>query len=85
MGLLVLCALVVFGVIRIRKNPHKIGRDSRFYGSHTGGAWLILASIATIVITLFVYRGAQINTGTFPYRQRCVRVGVGRLAARSAR
>ncbi len=54
-------------MIRIRKNPHRIGRESRFYGSHTGGAWLILASIATIVITLFVYRGAQINTGTFPY------------------
>ncbi len=67
MGLLVLCALVVFGVIRIRKNPHKIGRESRFYGSHTGGAWLILASIATIVITLFLYRGAQINNGTFPF------------------
>ena len=67
MGLLVLCALVVFSVIRIRKNPHKIGRESRFYGSHTGGAWLILASIATIVITLFLYRGAQINNGTFPF------------------
>ena len=67
MGLLVLVALVVFSVIRIRKNPHKLGRQSRFYGSHTGGAWLILGSIATIVITLFVYRGAQINNGTFPY------------------
>jgi Fe-S oxidoreductase len=66
-GLAVLVALVVFSVIRIRKNPHKVGRDSRFYGSHTGGAWLILASIATIVITLFVYRGAQINNGTFPF------------------
>jgi len=66
-GLLVLAALVVFSVIRIRRNPHKIGRESRFYGSHTGGAWLILLSIATIVVTLFVYRGAQVNTGTFPY------------------
>jgi Fe-S oxidoreductase len=66
-GLLVLVGLVVFTVIRIRRNPHRIGRQSRFYGSHTGGAWLILASIATIVITLFVYRGAQVNTGTFPY------------------
>ena len=66
-GLLVLAGLSVFTVIRIKRNPHKIGRESRFYGSHTGGAWLILASIATIVITLFVYRGAQVNTGTFPY------------------
>jgi Fe-S oxidoreductase len=67
MGLAVLVALVVFSVIRIRTNPHKIGRESRFYGSHTSGAWLILASIATIVLTLFVYRGAQINNGTFPF------------------
>ena len=66
-GLAVLVALVVFSVIRIRKNPHKVGRESRFYGSHTGGAWLILASIATIVITMFIYRGAQINNGTFPF------------------
>ncbi len=66
-GLLVIVGITIFSVIRIRKNPHRIGRESRFYGSHTGGAWLILASIATIVITLFVYRGAQINTGTFPY------------------
>jgi Fe-S oxidoreductase len=66
-GLLVLAGLVVFSAIRIKRNPHRIGRESRFYGSHTGGAWLILASIATIVLTLFVYRGAQVNTGTFPY------------------
>ena len=79
-GLLVLCALVVFTVIRIKKNPHKIGRKSRFYGSHTGGAWLILGSIAAIVVTLFLYRGAQINTGTFPYRSGAfVSEAVGRL------
>ena len=66
-GLLVLIALVVFAIIRIRRNPDKIGRESRFYGSHTGGAWLILGAIAAIVITLFIYRGAQINTGNFPY------------------
>ncbi|MCA0330299.1 MAG: 4Fe-4S dicluster domain-containing protein [Actinobacteria bacterium] len=67
-GLLVLVGLVIFTVIRIKRNPHRIGRQSRFYGSHTGGAWLILGLIATIVITLFVYRGAQINTGTFPFQ-----------------
>jgi len=66
-GLLVLIALVVFAIIRIRRSPEKIGRESRFYGSHTGGAWLILASIAAIIITMFIYRGAQINTGHFPY------------------
>lgn len=67
-GLLVLVGLAIFTVIRIRRNPHRIGRESRFYGSHTGGAWLILGLIATIVITLFIYRGAQINTGTFPFQ-----------------
>ena len=66
-GVLVLIALIVFAIIRIRRNPDKIGRESRFYGSHTGGAWLILGAIAAIVITLFIYRGAQINTGNFPY------------------
>jgi len=66
-GLLVLIALVVFAIIRIRRNPDKIGRESRFYGSHTGGAWLILGAIAAIIITMFIYRGAQINTGNFPY------------------
>jgi Fe-S oxidoreductase len=66
-GLLVLVGVTVFTIIRIKRNPHRIGRESRFYGSHTGGAWLILALIATIVVTLFVYRGAQINTGVFPF------------------
>ncbi len=66
-GLLVLIALVVFAIIRIRRNPEKIGRESRFYGSHTGGAWLILGAIAAIIITMFIYRGAQINTRNFPY------------------
>ncbi|MBI1378892.1 MAG: 4Fe-4S dicluster domain-containing protein [Frankiales bacterium] len=67
-GVLVLVALVVFTVIRVRRDPHRIGKKSRFYGSHTGGAWLILVLIAAIVITLFVYRGAQVNTGAFPYQ-----------------
>ena len=81
-GLLVLIALVVFAVIRIRRNPDKIGRDSRFYGSHTGGAWLILIAIATIVITLFIYRGAQINTGNFPYASGAfISEWVGKLLA----
>ena len=51
-------------VIRIRQEPAQIGRESRFGCSHTGGAWLILASIA-ISSSLFIYCGAQINNGTF--------------------
>ncbi|HUW16193.1 MAG TPA: (Fe-S)-binding protein, partial [Actinomycetes bacterium] len=63
----VLVAIVVFTVIRIRQNPARRGRLSRFYGSHTGAAWLVLLMIFNVVWTLFLYRGAQINTGNFPY------------------
>ena len=81
-GVLVLVGLVVFTAIRIKRNPHRIGRKSRFYGSHTGGAWMILGFIAAIVITLFIYRGAQINTGTFPFDSGAfVSEGVGALLA----
>ena len=66
-ALLVLLGLAIFTGIRIKRNPHRIGRKSRFYGSHTGGAWLILGFIAGIVITLLIYRGAQINNGVFPF------------------
>jgi Fe-S oxidoreductase len=63
----VLVALGVFAVIRIRQAPARRERGSRFYGSHTGAAWLVLALIASVMITLLVYRGAQTNTGDFPY------------------
>ena len=68
-ALAVLAGLTIFTIIRIKKNPHRLGRWSRFYGSHTGGAWLILALIATIVVTLFVYRGAQWATGVLPWQE----------------
>jgi Fe-S oxidoreductase len=63
----VLCGLVTFAVIRLRSDPHKEGRESRFFGSHTGAAWLVLGMIALVIITLLLYRGAQQNTGVFPY------------------
>src|SRR5438034_5628472 len=31
----VLCGLATFAVIRLRNDPHKEGRRSRFFGSHT--------------------------------------------------
>jgi Fe-S oxidoreductase len=64
----VLVALLVFTVIRVRANPGTEGRRSRFFGSHTGAAWLVLFMIFNVVWTLLLYRGAQINTGHFPYR-----------------
>ncbi len=63
----VLAALVTFTVIRIRNAPERRHRDSRFFGSHLGAAWLILGMISLVMITLLVYRAAQYNTGVFPF------------------
>ena len=63
----VLLSLVVFTVIRIKNAPARKDRASRFYGSHLGPAWLVLFMISMVIVTLLVYRGAQINTGYFPF------------------
>jgi Fe-S oxidoreductase len=63
----VLVALAVFAVIRLQNQPETKKRASRFYGSHTGAAWIILLMITLVVVTLLIFRGAQVNTGHFPY------------------
>ena len=63
----VLIGLVTFAVIRLRHQPRREGRKSRFDGSHLGAAWLVLGMIFLVIATLLIYRGAQINTGVFPY------------------
>ncbi|HEV8220739.1 MAG TPA: (Fe-S)-binding protein [Streptosporangiaceae bacterium] len=63
----VLVGLITFAVIRLRHEPRREGRKSRFDGSHLGAAWLVLAMIFLVIATLLIYRGAQINTGVFPY------------------
>ena len=63
----VLAGIITFTVIRLRDNPHKEGRRSRFFGSHTRAAWVVLGMIFLVIATLLLYRGAQINTGVFPY------------------
>src|SRR3984957_16955120 len=63
----VLDGIITFAVIRLRADPKREGRKSRFAGSHTGAAWLVLFLIFLVVATLLIYRGAQINTGDFPY------------------
>jgi Fe-S oxidoreductase len=66
----VLLALVVFSIIRLKNAPARKERQSRFYGSHTGAAWLVLALIAGVMVTLLLYRAAQVNTvdpHQFPY------------------
>jgi Fe-S oxidoreductase len=63
----VLVGIATFTTIRLRTDPKREGRKSRFAGSHTGAAWLVLALIFLVIATLLLYRGAQINTGVFPY------------------
>src|SRR6266536_1842470 len=63
----VLAGLVVFALIRLFQSPKRAGRKSRFFGSHLGPAWFVLFMIFNVMWTLLLYRGAQINTGNFPY------------------
>ncbi|MEV4835550.1 (Fe-S)-binding protein [Nonomuraea sp. NPDC049486] len=62
-----LLGLVAFAVIRLRESPAKLGRGSRFSGSHLGGAWLVLFMIFNIIWTLFLARGAAAANGNLPY------------------
>jgi Fe-S oxidoreductase len=64
----VLCGLVAFAAIRLVQSPTREGRKSRFSGSHLGAAWFVLFMIFNVMWTLLLYRGAQINTGYFPYK-----------------
>jgi hypothetical protein len=64
----VLVSLVVFTIIRAVNSPKRKQRESRFYGSHTGAAWLVLIFISLVIITLLGYRAAQEKTGHFPYQ-----------------
>ncbi|GAA0906499.1 (Fe-S)-binding protein [Virgisporangium ochraceum] len=62
-----LAAVVVFAVIRVRHAPAREGRRSRFFGSHPAAGWIVLLMIFNVVWSLLLYRGAQVNTGNFPY------------------
>ena len=63
----VLVSLGVFTAIRIKNSPERENRRSRFFGSHTGAAWLVLVMILGVILSLLFYRAAQINTGNFSY------------------
>ena len=66
-ALAVLFGITTFAIIRVVREPKKIGRDSRFYGSHTGGAWVILFMIFNVIWTYALFRGAAVATGNLPY------------------
>ena len=64
MGLL---GIIAFGAIRVKNSPKRLGRQSRFQGSHLGGAWLTLFFIFNVIWTMFLFRGSGVATGNFPY------------------
>ena len=59
--------ITTFAIIRLRSEPKEYGRQSRFYGSHTGGAWLILFMIFNVIWTYAMFRGSSVNNGNLPY------------------
>jgi Fe-S oxidoreductase len=67
MAVAVLLGLATFAVLRLRNTPERRKRDSRFYGSHTRPAWVILGMITLVIVTLLLLRGAQWNADQFPY------------------
>jgi Fe-S oxidoreductase len=67
-GVAVLLGLITFSVIRYRNAPERKSRASRFYGSHTGPAWVILGMISLVILTMFGIRAAQLNTGVSPWQ-----------------
>ncbi len=53
-----LLGLFAFWQIRLKNSPAKLERKSRFFGSHLGGAYLVLFMIFNVIWTLFLFRGA---------------------------
>ena len=68
-GVAVLLGIVTFAFLRLRQDPAKQQRDSRFYGSHTGAAWVVLTLIFFVLVTMFGIRAAQLNTGHSPWNE----------------
>ncbi|PZS19660.1 MAG: Fe-S oxidoreductase [Pseudonocardiales bacterium] len=66
-ALAVLLGIIWFAINRLQDAPSRRQRASRFYGSHTGPAWVILGMIFLVIATLLLYRGAQYNTGHSPF------------------
>ncbi len=81
-AVMALFGIIAFAVIRLKNSPQRLGRRSRFKGSHLGGAWLVLLMIFNVIWSMFLFRGAAVNTGHFPYEGGAfVSEGVGALLA----
>ena len=75
-----LLGIITFAAIRVKQSPARLGRRSRFKGSHTGGAWLVLFMIFNVLWTMFLFRGASAATGNLPYDSGAfVSIGIGNL------
>ncbi len=66
-ALMAFFGIVAFAIIRLQNSPDRLGRKSRFKGSHLGGAWITLFMIFNVIWSMFLFRGASINAGNFPY------------------
>ena len=66
-AVLAVVGLALFAQIRLKNSPKKLGRQSRFKGSHLGGAWVVLFMIFNVIWTMFLFRGAAAAHDNFPY------------------
>ena len=79
-AVMVLISIITFAIMRVRQDPERKQRSSRFYGSHTSGAWIVLFLIFNVVWTLFVFRGIESAAGNLPYESGAwVSIAVGQL------
>ena len=79
-ALMALAGIITFAIIRLRNSPERLGRQSRFKGSHLGGAWVVLFMIFNVIWSLFLFRGAASALGNLPYESGAfVSIGVGNL------
>lgn len=82
-GMMCFFGIIAFAIIRLREDPSRLGRGSRFSGSHLGGAWLTLFMIFHVLWTLFLFRGAASAAGNFPYKNGAfISIGLGKLMNR---
>ncbi|MCW2765181.1 MAG: protein of unknown function cysteine-rich region domain protein, partial [Nocardioides sp.] len=79
-AVMALVGLVVFANIRLKNSPERLGRKSRFKGSHLGGAWLVLLMIFNVIWSMFLFRGAASAAGNLPYDNGAfVSIGLGKV------
>jgi Fe-S oxidoreductase len=79
-AVMVLLSIITFGIMRLQQDPERKERSSRFYGSHTSGAWIVLFLIFNVIWTLFAFRGTSSAAGNLPYESGAwVSIAVGQL------